>query len=145
MPAPTTGTGRRRRVPATAPRPGYRKDSDTRVRPDETPDEATECDPEAAAHASATAAEIVRWGTFACALAPLTLLVCGSPLQTVAATAAGLAAVNAACRALLRCSERVYTRQATGRWPAGRPEPHRGRHSRTGTGLHRGGRHTGRT
>nr|WP_045866792.1 hypothetical protein [Streptomyces sp. WMMB 714] len=88
---------------------------------------------------------MVRWGTFACTLAPLTLLVCGSPLQTVALTAVGLAAVNASCRALLRCSERMYARRTTGRWPVGRPEPHRGRHSRTGTGLHRGGRHTGRT
>jgi hypothetical protein len=102
-------------------------------------------DPEAenASRASAAAAGLVRWGAFSCALTPLTLLACGVPGATAFGTAAGLAALTAASGALLRRSEHAYAQQGPGRprFTGGRPGPHRGRHSRTGTGLHRGERY----
>lgn len=107
------------------------------------PDDEAEPGADAAARASAAGAEIVRWGAFSCVLAPLTLLTCGSPPGGVLVTAVGLAAVTAACRTLLRRSERACLQQAYARIASERPGPHRGRHSRTGSGLHRGGRHTG--
>jgi len=79
--------------------------------------------------------EVVRWAACGCARVPLVLLVCGSSPGVAAGTAVGLAAVTAVCRALLRHCERITARSA-----AERAGPHRGRHSRTGTGAHRGGR-----
>ncbi|WP_314175431.1 hypothetical protein [Streptomyces winkii] len=99
-------------------------------------------DTEGAAHASAAAAGLVRWGAFCCAVAPLTLLACGVPFTTVLVAAVGLIAVTAACGALLRGSD-VYAPRSPGRFGTGRPGPHRGRHGRTGTGLHRGGKYWG--
>ncbi|UNO41889.1 hypothetical protein [Streptomyces sp. MST-110588] len=85
--------------------------------------------------------DVVRWGAFCCALVPLVLLVCGSSLGGAAGTAAGLVAVTCTCRAVLRQSERTAQRLL-----ADEVAPHRGRHGRTGTGAHRGGRHLdGRT
>ncbi len=98
---------------------------------------------DAATRASAAGAEVVRWGAFSCALVPCTLLTCGYPAGAALGTAVGLAAVTAACRMLLRQSERAYIQQTYARLSIDRPGPHRGRHSRTGTGLHRGGRRPG--
>ncbi|QPP10910.1 hypothetical protein G4Z16_22460 [Streptomyces bathyalis] len=86
---------------------------------------------------------MVRWGAFSCALVPLTLLTCDVALPTVLGVAAGLTVVTVACGVLLRLSEHAHAQRDLGRFTAGRPGPHRGRHSRTGTGLHRGGRHWG--
>jgi len=136
--APLHGSGgSHRRPPATAaPRAARAADA-------EDPDADAETD--SLPYASAAATEIVRWGVFSCVLVPVVLLICGSSTGGAIGTAAGLAAVTAACRALLRQSERAYAQR--GRDRAGsapdRPGPHRGRHSRTGTGLHRGGRHPG--
>ncbi|MFD7918358.1 hypothetical protein ACFV3R_03900 [Streptomyces sp. NPDC059740] len=80
--------------------------------------------------------EVVRWAAFSCLLVPLTLLICGTPWQAAALTAVALGMLTLACRALLRQSER-----AAARLLAEHLAPHRGRHSRTGTGAHRGGRH----
>ncbi|MFI6808484.1 hypothetical protein ACIBO6_26300 [Streptomyces luteogriseus] len=85
-----------------------------------------------------TATDVVRWGAFSCLLVPVVLLGYGASLAGAAGTALGLAAVTGACRVLLRQSERGAARLA-----AEDRAPHRGRRHRTGTGSHRGGRHTG--
>lgn len=104
-------------------------------------DDGPPLDAESTARASAAAAALVRWGTFSCALTPVTLLACGTPVTTALGAAAGLAAVTAACGALLHRSQHAYAQHESGPSTTGGPGPHRGRHSRTGTGLHRGGRH----
>lgn len=84
------------------------------------------------------ASDVIRWAAFSCVLVPAVLLWYGTSPAGAVSTALGLAAVTGACRALLRQSERGAARLlAEGR------APHRGRHSRTGTGAHRGGRHSG--
>ncbi|MFI8187326.1 hypothetical protein ACIF8T_00680 [Streptomyces sp. NPDC085946] len=85
-----------------------------------------------------TAADVVRWAVFSCLLVPVVLLWCGTSLAGTAGTAAGLAAVTGACRLLLRRSERGAARLRAEEHPH-----HRGRHQRTGSGAHRGGRHGG--
>jgi hypothetical protein len=85
-----------------------------------------------------TATDVVRWAAFSCVLVPVVLLWFGSSFAGAAGTAFGLAAVTAVCRLLLRQSERGAARMT-----AEERTPHRGRHHRTGTGAHRGGRHTG--
>ena len=85
-----------------------------------------------------TATDVVRWAAFSCLLVPVVLLAYGTSLAGAAGTALGLAAVTGACQVLLRQSERGAARLA-----AEDRAPHRGRHHRTGTGSHRGGRHTG--
>ncbi|OON71846.1 hypothetical protein GBW32_12080 [Streptomyces tsukubensis] len=77
--------------------------------------------------------DVVRWAVFSSALVPVVLVVYGSSLVGAAGTAVGLAAITAACRLLLRQSERGAARSA-----AERSGPHRGRHGRTGAGTHRG-------
>ncbi|WP_309235399.1 hypothetical protein [Streptomyces sp. TRM64462] len=98
-----------------------------------------------------SAAEVVRWAAFSCALVPFVLLVYGTSFGAAAGTALGLAAVTVTCRALLRRSERAapallpepppQVAGAGAESGGGAPVPHRGRHSRTGSGAHRGGRH----
>nr|WP_236240901.1 hypothetical protein [Streptomyces sp. CC228A] len=90
--------------------------------------------------------EVVRWAAFSCALVPAVLLVYGTSFGGAASTALGLAAVTAACRMLLRRAERgapvpLLPEPAADRPRGAGPLPHRGRHSRTGSGAHRGGRH----
>ncbi|MDN5383715.1 hypothetical protein QEP66_16790 [Streptomyces sp. LB8] len=82
--------------------------------------------------------EVIRWAAFSCVVVPLVLLWCGAPPAGAAGTALGLAAVTGTCRALLHRSEREALRRR-----GARHAPHRGRHHRTGTGVHRGGRHPG--
>ena len=82
--------------------------------------------------------DVVRWAAFSCVLVPVVLLICGQSFGGAAGTAAGLVALTCACRALLRQSERSAARMA-----AEQTVPHRGRHGRTGSGTHRGGRHQG--
>jgi len=53
-----------------------------------------------------TAGDVVRWAAFSCVLAPVVLLWYGTSLAGATGTALGLAAVTAACRFLLRRSER---------------------------------------
>ncbi|KUN82319.1 hypothetical protein [Streptomyces griseoruber] len=98
-----------------------------------------------------TTTELIRWAAFSCVLVPMVLLWYGSSLAGAAGTALGLAAVTAVCRLLLRQSERGATRLLAEEEDAedagaGEHAPqahHRGRHQRTGTGSHRGGRHSG--
>ncbi|MGW1884356.1 hypothetical protein [Streptomyces sp. NPDC001970] len=54
-----------------------------------------------------SAGDVVRWGTFCCLLVPVVLVAYGTSVVGAAATAAGLAAMTAACRVLLRRSERA--------------------------------------
>jgi hypothetical protein len=84
-----------------------------------------------------TADDVVRWAAFCCVLVPVVLVWYGTSLAAAISTALGLAAVTTACRALLKQSER-----GAARLRAEELTPHRGRHSRTGTGAHRGGRHS---
>ncbi|POX56104.1 hypothetical protein C3489_06635 [Streptomyces sp. Ru71] len=90
-----------------------------------------------------TSTDVVRWAAFSCVLVPVVLLWYGASLGGATGTALGLAAVTAVCRLLLRRSERYAARPADPEVRAD-PEPpaHRGRHQRTGTGTHRGGRHS---
>ena len=85
-----------------------------------------------------SATDVVRWAAFSCVLVPVVLLWYGGSLAGAAGTALGLAAVTAVCRLLLRQSERgaarLYAEEAA---------PRRGRRRGTGSGTHRGGRHTG--
>ncbi|MFG3117599.1 hypothetical protein ACGF4C_24805 [Streptomyces sp. NPDC048197] len=83
--------------------------------------------------------DVVRWGAFSCALVPFVLIISGASWAGAAGTAAGLAAVTCACRALLRRSER----SAAGlrRRTAGRQ---RDRSGRSGARARRGGRHVER-
>jgi hypothetical protein len=85
-----------------------------------------------------TATDVVRWAVFSCVLVPVVLLWYGTSLAGAAGTALGLAAVTAACRVLLRRSERGAARLL-----AEEHSPHRGHRHRAGAGAHRGGRHAG--
>lgn len=85
-----------------------------------------------------TASDVVRWAAFSCVLVPVVLVWYGTSPAGAISTALGLATITWVCRLLLRESERHAARLA-----AEERAPHRGRHSRTGTGAHRGGRHSG--
>lgn len=58
------------------------------------------------AAAADQAGDVVRWAVFCCVLVPVVLLVYGTSLGGAAGTALGLVSVTAACRVLLRRSER---------------------------------------
>ncbi|MFJ4692026.1 hypothetical protein [Streptomyces sp. NPDC088766] len=85
--------------------------------------------------------ELIRWAAFSCVLVPVVLLWYGASLAGTAGTAVGLAAVTAACRLLLRRSERCAARLPEEEHPS--RAPHRGGRRYTGTGSRRGGRHSG--
>ncbi|MFJ9018476.1 hypothetical protein ACIRPU_00595 [Streptomyces sp. NPDC102259] len=85
--------------------------------------------------------DLIRWAAFSCFLVPVVLLWYGASLAGTTGTALGLAAVTAVCRVLLRRSERCAARLLDEEEAP--PAHHRGRHQRTGTGSHRGGRHSG--
>ncbi|MEV3857050.1 hypothetical protein AB0J38_22310 [Streptomyces sp. NPDC050095] len=85
------------------------------------------------------AEDVVRWAAFSCVLVPLVLVGYGISSAGAAGAALGLAAVTAACRLLLRQSERGAARLHTEQCCS-----HRGRHGRTGLGAHRGGHRAGR-
>ncbi|MFC8170468.1 hypothetical protein ACFUJ0_12170 [Streptomyces sp. NPDC057242] len=52
------------------------------------------------------AGDVVRWAVFCCVLVPVVLVVYGTSLAGAAGAALGLVSVTAACRLLLRRSER---------------------------------------
>ncbi|MBT2482819.1 hypothetical protein J7E94_32520 [Streptomyces sp. ISL-94] len=92
-------------------------------------------------HQEDPAGDVVRWAAFSCLLVPVVLVVYGTSFGGAAVATLGLFAVTAACRALLRCSERTQRaeRAAARVRPEERlPSGHRGRHSRGGPGNHRG-------
>ncbi|MFF6970678.1 hypothetical protein [Streptomyces tsukubensis] len=79
------------------------------------------------------AGDVVRWAAFSCLLVPVVLIVYGASVGGATAAALGLAAVTAACRVLLRHSERNAARAAAAQGPR-TPE-------RPGRGVRSGGRH----
>ncbi|MBT2395462.1 hypothetical protein [Streptomyces sp. ISL-100] len=85
----------------------------------------------AAGPAGDTVGEVVRWAAFSCALVPVVLVMYGTSFGAAAAAALGLAAVTAACRVLLRRSERAAVTAARRQEEAKVP------------GARRGGRHAG--
>ncbi|MCX4974283.1 hypothetical protein [Streptomyces sp. NBC_00620] len=74
-----------------------------------------------------TASDVVRWAAFSCVLVPVVLVWYGTSLAGAAGTALGLAAVTAACRVLLRQSERGAAQLL-----AEECAPARGRHGASG-------------
>ncbi|MEV6687215.1 hypothetical protein AB0N28_18015 [Streptomyces sp. NPDC051130] len=84
------------------------------------------------------AGEVVRWAAFSCLLVPVVLVVYGTSFGGAAVATLGLAAVTAACRVLLRHSEKAERAAARIRSEEAFPSAHRGRHSRSGAGSHRG-------
>ncbi|MGW0467472.1 hypothetical protein ACWDX6_19640 [Streptomyces sp. NPDC003027] len=76
-----------------------------------------------------TAGDVVRWAVFCCGLVPVVLVVYGTSLAGAAGAALGLLAVTAACRVLLRRSERGLRAEATGHRA---PRPAGGRRHRHG-------------
>ncbi|WP_406169467.1 hypothetical protein [Streptomyces sp. NBC_00996] len=94
-----------------------------------------------------TASAVVGWAAFSCVLVPVVLLWYGTSLAGAAGTALGLAAVTAACRVLLRHSERGAALLRAeerapqhGRHGRGGAGVMSGAHGRSGAGAHRGGR-----
>ncbi|MFD3779850.1 hypothetical protein [Streptomyces sp. NPDC058612] len=84
------------------------------------------------------AGDVVRWAAFSCLLVPVVLVVYGTSYGGAAVATLGLLVVTAACRAMLRCSEKADRAAARVLAEARTPSAHRGRHSRSGTGSHRG-------
>ncbi|MFD3803318.1 hypothetical protein ACFWSF_06295 [Streptomyces sp. NPDC058611] len=84
------------------------------------------------------AGDVVRWAAFSCLLVPVVLVVYGTSYGGAAAATLGLLVVTAACRAMLRYSEKADRAAARVLAEARTPSVHRGRHSRSGTGSHRG-------
>jgi hypothetical protein len=113
--------------------------SGPRPRPEAPPAPETRGEPpRPAAPGQDSVTAVVRWAAFSCVLVPVVLLWYGTSLAGAVGAALGLAAVTAVCRALLRQSERGAAQEL-----AQERAPHRGRRHRTGTGAHRGGRHSG--
>ncbi|MFD9453141.1 hypothetical protein ACFWBC_08630 [Streptomyces sp. NPDC059985] len=91
-----------------------------------------------ASHDDDPAGDVVRWAAFSCLLVPVVLVVYGTSYGGAAVATLGLAAVTAACRVLLRYSEKTERAAARASAEEALPSGHRGRHSRTGGGSHRG-------
>ncbi|UUU28015.1 hypothetical protein JIX55_19610 [Streptomyces sp. DSM 40750] len=112
------------------------------------------------------ATDVVRWAAFSCVLVPVVLVWYGTSLAGATGAALGLAAVTGVCRVLLRESERGAARAARSTadrstadgTTADRSMPDRSmadrsmaedhtlqrcRRGRSGSGAHRGGRHSG--
>ncbi|MCX5390857.1 hypothetical protein [Streptomyces sp. NBC_00094] len=129
MPAPSTAAGQTSAAPAPAPAPGLGAPRGRRRAPAPsptllsptvlvTPDrergtgrgertgEGTGGGAGGRSEAGDPAGDVVRWAVFCCALVPVVLVVYGTSLGGAAGTALGLVSVTAACRLLLRRSER---------------------------------------
>lgn len=84
------------------------------------------------------AGDVVRWAAFSCLLVPVVLVVYGTSFGGAAVATLGLVAVTAVCRAMLRYSEKTERAAARVLAEERLPSAHRGRHSRGGSGAHRG-------
>ncbi|WP_443065805.1 hypothetical protein [Streptomyces sp. NBC_00503] len=84
------------------------------------------------------AGDVVRWAAFSCLLVPVVLVVYGTSFGGAAVATLGLAAVTAACRVLLRHSEKAGRSAAAVLVEDRTAAAQRGRHSRAGAGTHRG-------
>ncbi|WP_419248538.1 hypothetical protein [Streptomyces virginiae] len=89
------------------------------------------------------AGDVVRWAAFSCLLVPVVLVVYGTSYGGAAVATLGLLAVTAACRILLRHSEKNQRAAARVRAEESLPPVHRGRHSRAGAGNRRDCRGSG--
>ncbi|MFG2993255.1 hypothetical protein ACGFZK_28835 [Streptomyces sp. NPDC048257] len=89
------------------------------------------------------AGDVVRWAAFSCLLVPVVLVVYGTSFGGAAVATLGLLAVTAACRILLRHSEKAARAAARVRAEEPLPSAHRRRHSRGGAGSRRGCRASG--
>ncbi|MFE6835504.1 hypothetical protein ACFVFI_11805 [Streptomyces sp. NPDC057705] len=83
------------------------------------------------------AGDVVRWAAFSCLLVPVVLVVYGTSFGGAAVATLGLLAVTAACRVLLRHSEK-NERAAARVLAEERPPASRRRHSRGRAGIRRG-------
>ncbi|MEU0403264.1 hypothetical protein ABZ318_24135 [Streptomyces sp. NPDC006197] len=108
MPAPSTAVGQTSATPAPAPSRSRRRapvllrTAGADPEPGTEPGTGTGTGPGAAEQAG----DVVRWAVFCCVLVPVVLVVYGTSLGGAAGTALGLVSVTAACRLLLRRSER---------------------------------------
>ncbi|MEV4329530.1 hypothetical protein AB0K02_03150 [Streptomyces sp. NPDC049597] len=86
--------------------------------------------------AAGAASDVVRWAVFTCLLVPVVLVMYGTSVGGAAAAALGLAAMTAACRVLLRHSEReaAHARVRSG-------APRTGRRARGAEGARRDAHH----
>ncbi|MBB4979296.1 MULTISPECIES: hypothetical protein [Streptomyces] len=117
-PGPSAGPGaprgrRRAPGPSAAAEPGA--DPRTETRTDPRAETRTETVVDIAVGTGGGAeqtGDVVRWAVFCCALVPVVLVLYGTSLGGAAGTALGLVAVTAACRLLLRRSERGLRAEA---------------------------------
>ncbi|SED31590.1 hypothetical protein [Streptomyces sp. TLI_105] len=111
MPAPSTAVGQTSATPA-APAPSLGSPRSRRRAPALPPTAGADPEPGTGkgtamgAGAAEQAGDVVRWAVFCCVLVPVVLVVYGTSLGGAAGTALGLVSVTAACRLLLRRSER---------------------------------------
>ncbi|MFF0474193.1 hypothetical protein [Streptomyces sp. NPDC004284] len=111
MPAPSTAAGQTSAAPAPtlalgAPR-GRRREPALPPAADTEPEERTAGAVTGTGEdAAEQAGDVVRWAVFCCALVPVVLIVYGTSLGGAGGAALGLVSVTAACRLLLRRSER---------------------------------------
>lgn len=84
------------------------------------------------------AGDVVRWAAFSCLLVPVVLVVYGTSFGGAAVATLGLLAVTAACRFLLRYSEKTERTAGRALTEERLAPAHRGRHSRGGAGNRRG-------
>ncbi|WP_327323732.1 hypothetical protein [Streptomyces sp. NBC_01210] len=124
------------RPSAPAPAPSPTRQHGRRRAPRRAPD-ATAAPAEHASRSShpwssscESASQVVRWAAFSCLLVPVVLVVYGTSVGGAAAAALGLAAVTAACRVLLRQSERSAARAR-----AAESTPARRKRARTAPGA----------
>ncbi|MDV5145856.1 hypothetical protein R1T08_16980 [Streptomyces sp. SBC-4] len=106
-PAPALGSPRgRRRTPAALAGPSPTATTTAAAPGSADPDRDRERGAGAGAGTADPAGDVVRWAVFCCVLVPVVLVVFGTSLGGAAGTALGLVSVTAACRVLLRRSER---------------------------------------
>ncbi|MER7946673.1 hypothetical protein ABTY59_04675 [Streptomyces sp. NPDC096079] len=116
MPAPSPAAGQTSIAPAPAA-PALGAPRGRRRAP--APPPAAGADPErpgtaAGAGTAEQGGDVVRWAVFCCVLVPVVLLAYGTTLGGAAGTALGLVSVTAACRLLLRRSERGLRAETAG-------------------------------
>ncbi|WP_329625836.1 hypothetical protein OG357_25160 [Streptomyces sp. NBC_01255] len=104
-PAPALGSSRGRRRAPVAPAGPFPTATTTAAAP-RSADPDRERGAAAGAGTADPAGDVVRWAVFCCALVPVVLVAFGTSLGGAAGTALGLVSVTAACRVLLRRSER---------------------------------------
>ncbi|MFB6619522.1 hypothetical protein ACIGFK_06515 [Streptomyces sp. NPDC085524] len=89
-------------------------------------------------HHDDPAGDVVRWAAFSCLLVPVVLVVYGTSFGGAAVATLGLMAVTAACRVLLRHSERAERTAARVLSEEYLPPAHHRRRPRGGAGGRRG-------